>query len=304
METRGLYGEIRANRRRAALLAVALGALLALTGVALGAAYGSPEAGLVVSVGTAAVFMAIAWFGGGRLTLAASGARHADRERDRVLVNVVEEMAIAAGLLRPEVWVIADSAPNAFATGRDPRHAMVAVTSGLVEKLDRDELQAVVAHELSHVRNYDIRYMTLIVVTVGAIALLSDFALRHMRWGGGPRRSRNRDAGVVLILLAILVAILAPLSARILQAAVSRRRETLADLSAAELTRYPEALARALEKIDADPEVLEAANRATAPLYIVNPIKSFEARARGLFRTHPPTEERVRLLRGLVAPAG
>ncbi len=248
----------------------------------------------------------VTWFGGARMTLATSGARRADPERDRQLINVVDEMAIAAGLPAPEVWIIDDSAPNAFATGRDPRHAAVAVTTGLYSKLDRDELQGVLAHELSHVKNLDIRYTTLVAVTVGVIALVADFALRHVWWGGGPRRSRNRNAGGILVLVALVVAILAPLSARLLQAAVSRRRETLADLGGAELTRYPEALARALEKIDADPEVLEAANRATAPLYIVNPIKSFEARARGLLRTHPPTAERVRLLRNLVLspPAG
>jgi heat shock protein HtpX len=204
------------------------------------------------------------------------------------------------------VWVIEDSAPNAFATGRDTRHAMVAVTTGLYDKLTRDELQGVIAHELSHIRNEDVRYATLVVVTVGAIALLADFAIRHLRWGGGPRRSRNRNAGLVLVLLAILIAVLAPLSARMLQAAISRRRETLADLSGAELTRYPEALASALEKIAADPEPLEAANRATAPLYIVNPLAKVDRSWVGLFSTHPPTEERVRLLRNLVlsAPSG
>lgn len=233
------------------------------------------------------------------MTLAASSARPADPARDQVLLNVVHEMAIASGMPVPAVYVIDDSAPNAFATGRDPRRAIVAVTTGLVEKLDRDELQSVIAHELSHVRNYDIRYTTLVAVTVGAIALLADFALRRL-WWAGPTRSRNRDASLPLILIAVLVAVLAPLSARLLQAAVSRRRETLADLGSAEMTRYPEALARALEKIEADPEVLEAANRATAPLYIVNPIKSFESRASSLLRTHPPTAERVRLLRGLV----
>jgi hypothetical protein len=193
-------------------------------------------------------------------------------------------MAIASGLPVPKVYVIEDSAPNAFATGRDPDHAVVAVTTGLREKLDRDELQGVIAHELAHVRNFDIRYTTLVAVTVGAIALLADFALRRM-WWAGPTRSRNRSP-LPLILIAVVVAVLAPLSARLLQAAVSRRRETLADLGSAEMTRYPEALARALEKIEADPEVLEAANRATAPLYIVNPIKGFEKRAAALSPAH------------------
>ena len=299
METRGLYGEIAANRRRSLFLVLALSALLGAFGAALGALYGHAGAGLTVAIAVAVVLLLISWFGGASMTLAASAARPADPARDQVLLNVVHEMAIASGMPVPAVYVIDDSAPNAFATGRDPRHAIVAVTTGLVEKLDRDELQGVIAHELSHVRNYDIRYTTLVAVTVGAIALLADFALRRL-WWGGPTRSRNRDASLPLVLIAVLVAILAPLSARLLQAAVSRRRETLADLGSAEMTRYPEALARALEKIEADQEVLEAANRATAPLYIVNPIKSFEERAARLFRTHPPTEERVRLLRGLV----
>jgi heat shock protein HtpX len=301
METRGLYGEIAANRRRSLLLVFSLSALLGAFGAALGALYGHPGTGLVVAITVAGVLLLMSWFGGASMTLAASSARPADPARDQVLLNVVQEMAIASGMSPPDVYVIEDSAPNAFATGRDPDHAVVAVTTGLYEKLDRDELQGVIAHELAHVRNYDIRYTTLVAVTVGAIALLADFALRRM-WWAGPTRSRNRGASGPLIVIAILVAVLAPLSARLLQAAVSRRRETLADLGSAEMTRYPDALARALEKIEADPEVLEAANRATAPLYIVNPIKSFEKRAAGLLRSHPPTEERVRLLRGLVLP--
>jgi heat shock protein HtpX len=298
METRGLYGEIAANRRRSLVLVFTLVALLGAFGAALGSLYGDAGAGLVVAVAVAIVLLLTTWYGGASMTLAASSARPADLARDQVLLNVVHEMAIASGLPVPAVYVIDDSAPNAFATGRDPEHAVIAVTTGLYQKLDRDELQGVIAHELAHVRNFDIRYTTLVAVTVGAIALLADFALRRM-WWGGPTRSRHRGAGP-LILVAVLVAVLAPLSARLLQAAVSRRRETLADLGGAEMTRYPEALARALEKIDADPEVLEAANRATAPLYIVNPIKSFEKRAASLLRSHPPTAERVRLLRELV----
>jgi heat shock protein HtpX len=302
METRGLYGEIAANRRRSLLLVFTLTALLGAFGAALGSLYGDAGAGLVVATAVAVVLLLTTWYGGASMTLAASSARPADPARDQMLLNVVHEMAIASGLPVPAVYVIDDSAPNAFATGRDPAHAVIAVTTGLYQKLDRDELQGVIAHELAHVRNFDIRYTTLVAVTVGAIALLADFALRRM-WWGGPTRSRHRGSGP-LILVAVLVAVLAPLSARLLQAAVSRRRETLADLGSAEMTRYPEALARALEKIEADPEVLEAANRATAPLYIVNPIKSFEKRAASLLRSHPPTEERVRLLRGLVLSGG
>ena len=303
METRGLWGEIRANRQRSWLLLAGLAFLLALAGAVFGAWLFQDVLGALVGAFLAAViatvWFPVVWFAGPRMTLAASRARRADRERDRVLVNVVEEMAIAAGMPVPETWIIDDSAPNAFATGRDPGSGVVAVTTGLYDKLDRDELQGVIAHELSHIRNEDVRYATLVAVTVGAVVLLCDFALRSMRWGGG-RRSRGKGGGgAILLLVALVFAILAPLSARVLQAAISRRRETLADLSGAELTRYPEALARAIEKIAADPEPLEAANRATAPLYIVNPLAKLPRSAKSLFSTHPPTEERVRLLRGL-----
>ncbi len=234
--TRGLYGEIAANRRRSLALMGGLMLLLVLTGGLLGLAAGeelvSGVAGAIGALILATFLFVTTWFGGARMTLAVSGARRADPQRDRVLINVVEEMAIASGLPPPAVYVIDDSAPNAFATGRDQNHASVAMTKGLYEKLDRDELQAVIAHELSHVRNFDIRYTTLVAVTVGAIVLIADFAIRHMRWGGGPRRSRNENAGALLVLVAILIAILAPLSAQLLQAAVSRRRETLADLAA------------------------------------------------------------------------
>lgn len=303
--TRGLWGEIRANRQRSWLLLAGLASLLVFVGAVFGAWLLDDPLGVVpgaaFSTILAAVWFPVVWFGGPRLTLAASRARRADPERDRMLVNVVEEMAIAAGMPPPQVWIIEDTAPNAFATGRDARTAMVAVTTGLYDKLDRDELQGVIAHELSHIRNEDVRYATLVAVTVGVVALLCDAALRGMRFGAGRRGSRKGGGGAVILLLALVLAILAPLSARLLQAAISRRRETLADLSGAELTRYPEALARALEKIAADPEPLEAANRATAPLYIVNPLTKL-SRAASLFSTHPPTEERVRLLRGLAGP--
>ncbi len=179
-ETRGLYGEIRANKARSWLLASTLALVLGIFGGVWGAAYGDPLSGLILALVVATVLLALAWFGGSSATLAAGSARRADPERDRVLINVVNEMAIASGLPQPAVFVIDDSAPNAFATGRDPDHAAVAITRGLFEKLDRDELQAVIAHELAHIRNYDVRYMTFVVVTVGAIVLLADFVLRHL----------------------------------------------------------------------------------------------------------------------------
>jgi heat shock protein HtpX len=202
----------------------------------------------------------------------------------------------------PAVYVIDDTAPNAFATGRDPAHASVAITTGLMQKLSRDELQGVMAHELSHVGNRDILYATMVGILVGSIAMMSDFFLRSFFWGGGRRRRSDGEggvAGLVLLVVAIALAVLAPICAKLLQLAVSRQREYLADASAAKLTRYPEGLASALEKISGDREVLEVANRATQHLYIVNPIKPFEKRASSLFSTHPPIMDRIARLRAM-----
>jgi heat shock protein HtpX len=234
--------------------------------------------------------------------LAASRARETTHEDAPVLFNVVEEMAIAGGLPMPKIYIIEDSAPNAFATGRDPEHASVAVTSGLLEKLDRDELQGVVAHEMAHVGNLDIRYAMLVGILVGTTVLISDFFLRGLWFGGsGRRREGGGQAQLVMMIVAIVLAILAPFFARLIQLSISRQREYLADATAVQFTRNPKGLADALQKISSDSEVLEAANRATAHLYIVNPIKKFEERAKGLFSTHPPVEERIQILRSLEA---
>jgi len=203
----------------------------------------------------------------------------------------------------PKVYIIEDTAPNAFATGRDPQHAVVVVTSGLLQKLDKQELEGVIAHELSHVKNYDIRLMTIAVVLVGLVALMADFMLRFT-WFGAGRRSGNRGKGegaigAVILLLAILAAIFAPLAAKLIQLAISRKREYLADADGALLTRYPDGLARALEKITADTEPLEVANKATAHLYIINPLHEHKSWANNLFSTHPPVEERIRRLRAM-----
>jgi heat shock protein HtpX len=207
----------------------------------------------------------------------------------------------------PRVYVIDDSAPNAFATGRDPEHAALVITSGLRGKLTRDELQGVVAHEMSHIRNFDIRLMLLLAVLVGTVVMLADLfwqILRITNISGGRRRGRGGlDGGTFslpLLVLALLLGMLAPFLAQLIQLAVSREREYLADASAVELTRYPLGLASALRKISADPDVLEAANRGTAHLYIVNPIERFAARSRSVFASHPPIDERIRRLEALV----
>ena len=208
----------------------------------------------------------------------------------------------------PKVYIIDDTAPNAFATGRDPQHASVAITTGLLQKLDREELQGVIGHELSHVRNFDIRFSLIVGVMVGAIALLADFFLRFTFWGGGSSRRSNRDSGgngiqAVIIVVAIVLAILAPIISRFIQLAVSRQREYLADASSVELTRNPYGLERALAKIGGDQEVLEVANRGTQHMYFTNPIKKFEERSSGLMDTHPPILDRINRLRELTGEA-
>jgi heat shock protein HtpX len=308
---------IAVNRRNSLLLITAFLAFVAVFGYVIGWAWiGDPVGaifGLVLAFVVGIVSGLATYYGGDRMVLAASRAKEITHGDAPVLFNVVEEMAIAAGLPMPKVYIIEDSAPNAFAPGRDPEHASVAVTSGLLEKLDRDELQGVIAHEMSHVGNFDIRYAMLVGVLVGTTVLISDFFLRGLWLGGGSRGGGRQEGGgyiqLIMIVVAIVLAILAPLFARLLQLSISRQREYLADASAVRLTRNPKGLADALQKISGDREVLEAANRATAHLYIVNPVKSFEKRAKGLFSTHPPIGERIEILRsmetgGVTQPAG
>jgi heat shock protein HtpX len=308
------FKEIARNRRNSWILVVVVALVLAALGGAIGGATGFGWGGVAVAL-TVAFFMSIgSYFAGDQLVLASSGAKEVPLQNPptqyQQLLNVVTEMSIASGLPMPRVYVINDSAPNAFATGRDPKHASVAVTTGLLDKMDREELQGVLAHEMSHVGNYDIRFALLVGVMVGSIALLADWFLRYTFWfGGGRRGGGNRDRGgggaaAILFVIALLLAIVAPLIGRLVQLAVSRRREELADVSAVELTRNPLGLARALRTIADDPEVLEVANRATQHLYIVNPIKSFESRAKSMWDTHPPIAERIAILRGLAGQFG
>ena len=292
---------IAVNRRNSVLLITAFLAFVAVFGYIIGYAWIGDPTGALFGLGLAFVAGTISglatYFGGDRMVLAASRAKEITHDDAPVLFNVVEEMAVAAGLPMPKVYIIDDSAPNAFATGRDPEHASVAVTSGLLEKLDRDELQGVIAHEMSHVGNFDIRYAMLVGVLVGTTVLISDFFLRGLWFGGGRRREGGGQAQLIMLVIAIALAILAPLLARLIQLSISRQREFLADASAVQLTRNPKGLADALQKISGDQEVLEVANRATAHLYIVNPIKAFEKRSKGLFSTHPPIEQRIEILR-------
>jgi heat shock protein HtpX len=308
------FREIARNRRNSWILVFVVALVLGALGAAIGGATGFGWGGVTIAL-VVAFFMSIgSYYAGDRLVLLSSGAKEVPQQdppdQYRQLLNVVTEMSIASGLPMPRVYLINDSAPNAFATGRDPKHASVAVTSGLLEKMDREELQGVLAHELSHVGNYDIRFALLVGVLVGSIALLSDWFLRFTFWGGGRRGGggdRDRGGGglvIILLAVALLLAIVAPIIGRLVQLAVSRRREELADVSAVELTRNPIGLARALRSISDDPDVLEVANRATQHLYFVNPIKSFENRAKSMWDTHPPIAERIAVLRGLAGQFG
>jgi heat shock protein HtpX len=231
-----------------------------------------------------------------KLVLAMSKARLVEFNDNKELYRLVENLCITAGLPLPKIYIIDDTAPNAFATGRDPQHAVVAVTSGLLQKLDRSELEGVIAHELSHIGNRDILLSTVVVVLVGIVALLADFFRRSM-WFGGGRRNDNKGGGGAIMIIAIILSILAPFFAMLIQLAISRKREFLADADGALLTRYPEGLANALRKISADQEPLEVANRATAHLYIANPFKGKNVSK--MFMTHPPMEERINALMGL-----
>ena len=304
-----MFEQIRANRIKSSFLIVGLAAVLVGLGYFIGIA-NHPKGGIVgvaIAVGVWLIMCLVSYFGGGNIMLGMSGAKEIQHKDNPQLFNIVEEMAIAGGLPMPKVYIIDDTAPNAFATGRNPEHAAVAITTGLLMKLNRDELQGVMAHEMSHVRNRDILFMTMAGIIVGAVVLIADMYLRHVFWFGGGRRRRRSSSGgqaqVVMMVIAIVLAILAPILARLLYLAASRRREYLADASAAQLTRYPEGLASALGKISGDREPLEAANRATAPMYIVNPLKSSMSLKSswigGLFSTHPPIDNRVAVLRSM-----
>lgn len=308
-QVQSFYQQIGANRRQSVVLVLILTALLAVFGFVIGFAMSGVWQGGAIAVGIAVLLSlllsSVSYYKGDSLVLASAGAREMTDATAPQLMNVVRELAIAANIPMPRVYLVADTAPNAFATGRDPQHASLAITEGLLQKLDREELQGVIGHELSHVRNLDIRFTLLVATLVGSIALLADFFLRFTFWGGmSGRRGRDNDSGgggiaIIFMVIGLIMAIVAPLIAGLVQLAVSRQREYLADASSVELTRNPYGLERALAKISTDREVLEVANRATQHLYFVNPIKKWEARASGLMATHPPIVDRINRLRVL-----
>jgi len=293
----GLFDHIDRNRRRSVVLIATAMLFLVGLGAALGAATDvTPWGGMAAAAVLGIVLALVAWFQGSSIVLATAGAHEVERTEDPELVNVVEEMAIASGLPKPRVYLIESKAMNAFATGMKPEQAVVAVTRGLRENLKREELQGVIAHEMSHIGNYDTRVMVLMAVIVGSVAILSDWYLRSLRFRRGSR-GRGKGEGLVL-LLAVVLAILAPFLAMMLQFAVSRQREYLADATGAAMTRNPGALADALEKLGGGHVKLETANRGTQHLYVVNPFRTRQNLS-SPFATHPPLAERIRRLRAL-----
>lgn len=293
-----IYKQIARNKRRTVIL------LVVVVLVIIGFGYVIMKAsdlgpGLLPVFGLFAFGMSLfSYYTGDKVALWTAGAKKIDVNSDPYLVRMVENMAITAGIPAPQVYLINDPVPNAFATGRDPKHASIAVTSGIVQMLQNEELEGVIAHEISHIKNYDVRLMSVVVVAVGAIALMADFFWRA-RWLGGGRR-RN-DLSLIFLAFGLVLVIVTPIIAQLIKFAISRKREYLADASGALLTRFPEGLAKALEKISSVEQPLAHASEATAHLYIVNPFGARRSFIKGVFSTHPPIEERVKLLRQMAS---
>jgi heat shock protein HtpX len=294
-----MYEQITRNKWKSFFLVLFFLCLIFALTWAFGEITGWGTQGLIIAVIIAVAMTFGSYYASDKIVLAISRARPVKKEEYPYLYNVVEGLAIAAGLPKPRCYVIDDTAPNAFASGRNPKNSVIVVTTGLLQKLNRAELEGVIAHEMSHIKNYDVLVQTLAVVMVGVVALLSDWILRTFLWGGGRRRSREKSSGnaaAIFIVVALVLAILSPIVAQLLRLAISRKREFLADANGALLTRYPPGLASALRKLASDREPLEAANKATAHLYTVNPLKDIKGRVNKLFSTHPPIEERIAAL--------
>lgn len=296
-----VYEQVDANKRKSVLVII----LFVLFVVAVAWIFGEALGYGLSFVGWALIFSGLMSWGSyyysDKIILTLSGARPADRKRDFLFYTVTENLAMAAHLPKPRLYVIDDTAMNAFATGRDPQHAVICATTGLLDKLDRTELEGVISHELSHVGNYDIRLMAIVSILVGLITLLADWFLRATFWGRGRSNDReNNQLQFVFFVVGLVLALLSPLIAQLIQLAISRRREFLADASGVKLTRFPDGLIRALQKISTDKEPLEVANKATAHLYISNPLKNRHDSISwfsGLFNTHPPMADRLTALK-------
>jgi len=298
-----MYQQLSHNVRRSWLLMAGFVVVVAGVGYLFGILFNAGPFGLVIAVAISVVMSIVSYRSGDKMVLAMSHAREVSVVDQPRLHNLVEGLAIAAGIPKPRVYIIEDPAPNAFATGRDPKHASIAVTSGLLEKMNRVELEGVIGHELSHVRNRDTLVMAIVATLVGVLVLLADWTLRGLFWGAGGRNRRGSDnAGAIFAVVGLVVALLMPLLASVMQMAVSRRREFYADVSGVQLTRYPPGLISALEKLKADDTVVRTAVRSTGHLWIESPLQQksgFMGRLNKLFDTHPPLDERIRMLKEL-----
>ncbi|MGB5925544.1 MAG: M48 family metallopeptidase [Dehalococcoidia bacterium] len=300
-----MWEQIRSNQIRSVVLTIGMGALLILIGYFLGLYFDSAITGLVIAILLWVILSLAAYFQGDSILLGMSRAKKISRDDHPRLYNVVEEMKIASGLEKmPDIYIIDDPALNAFATGRNPNKASVAITSGLLQKLNRDELQGVIGHEISHIKNQDVLLMAMCGVLLGTIVILAWYGSRFLIFGGaGSRRSSSSGGGggaqLIILIVGLVFMILAPIFAQLIYFAISRKREYLADASAALYTRYPEGLASALEKLGASTGQLKSANKATAPMYIVNPFRKKGLKASDLTGTHPPISERIRILRAM-----
>lgn len=293
-----MYNEIANNKRKSVLLLLLFFIFIIAIGWWASWYFEAGSLPLFIAVIVATGMSAVSYYHGDTLALTAARAKPLEANDNPYVWRLVENLCIANGTPMPKVYLINDPALNAFATGRDPQHASLALTTGLVQALENEELEGVIAHELSHIRNYDTRYMMVVIVCVGVIALLSDFTLRSFFWRGRGRSERGNNATAVLLLIGLILAVLSPIVSKLIQLAISRKREFLADASGALLTRYPEGLARALEKIAASPDKLRQANHATAHLYINDPFTSRLGKlSTALFSTHPPITERINRLR-------
>jgi len=296
-----IYSAISSNKWKTWLIMGLFIVFITTLGYVFSKALGYGTSFMWIALVFATVTSFFSFFFSDQLILATTGAKEIEKKDNPELFHIVENLSIGDGLPMPRIYIMDELAPNAFATGRDPKHAIVCVTTGILARLDKAELEGVIAHELSHVKNYDIRLMGIVAILVGFVAILSQMFMNNLFWGGGRSRDREDNAQGIFMLVGIIFAILSPIAATLIQLAISRKREYLADASGVLLTRYPEALARALEKISSDPHPMHGASNATAHLFIANPFekKSLKQSFASLFDTHPPIEERIKLLRGM-----
>ncbi|MEM4261564.1 MAG: zinc metalloprotease HtpX [Candidatus Diapherotrites archaeon] len=296
-----MWEKIAENKRNTWILIIVFSIFVLILSWFFGIVLGSGVLGLIIGLIFLIFYTIINYFIGANIVLAISGAREVKKEEEPYLFNIIEGLSIAAGIPKPKAYIIEDEAMNAFATGRDPQHGVVVVTRGLLKRMNRQEIEGVIAHEIAHIQNYDIRLMLFAAVFVGATVLISDLLLRTIIFGGNRNRELGR-AGIILIIIGIILALISPIIATIIKLAISRQREFLADATGALLTRNPEGLASALEKIGKDTNTLRTANEATAHLYFDNPLKnrgSIISFFDKMFLTHPPIEERITRLRNL-----